>query len=76
MRSLGHFETALRFIDEAVSTLDTTEENCFEANVNRIAGEIACCRQSMMWRKLKRISSVLSQLPVPSRQSPGSYAQR
>jgi hypothetical protein len=33
--------------------LHTTEENWFETNVNRIAGEIACCR--VMWRKRKRL---------------------
>jgi predicted ATPase len=38
---LGHFGTAWRFIDEAVSTVQTTKENWFEADLHRIAGEIA-----------------------------------
>jgi predicted ATPase len=38
---LGHFDDAWRYIGEAMSTAATTKESWFEAEVNRIAGEIA-----------------------------------
>jgi predicted ATPase len=38
---VGKFDDAWRGIDEAMSTIETTEERWFEAEVNRIAGEIA-----------------------------------
>jgi predicted ATPase len=37
----GQFKDAWRCIDEAISTIDTTKERWSEAEVNRIAGEIA-----------------------------------
>jgi predicted ATPase len=38
---LGQFDEAWRCIDEAMSTIETTKESWFEAEVHRIAGEIA-----------------------------------
>ncbi len=38
---LGHFDDATRCIGEAITTMETTKERWFEAEVNRIAGEIA-----------------------------------
>jgi predicted ATPase len=38
---LGQLDDARRCIDEAVTTVETTKEKWFEAEVNRIAGEIA-----------------------------------
>jgi len=38
---LGNFDAAWRCIDEAMGTIATTNERWFEAEVNRIAGEIA-----------------------------------
>jgi predicted ATPase len=38
---LGQFEEAWRCIGEAISTIETTKERWFEAEANRIAGEIA-----------------------------------
>jgi pentatricopeptide repeat protein len=38
---LGQFDDAWRCIDEAITTTDTTEEMWSEAEVHRIAGEIA-----------------------------------
>ena len=38
---LGQFEDAWRCIDEAVTAVETTKETWFEAEINRIAGEIA-----------------------------------
>ena len=41
MRELGQFDDAWRCIGEALTAIDTTKERWFEAEVNRIAGEIA-----------------------------------
>jgi predicted ATPase len=38
---LGQFENASRCISEALTTIDTTGERWFEAEVNRVAGKIA-----------------------------------
>ena len=38
---LGQFDDALRSIGEAIDTIETTKETWFEAEANRIAGEIA-----------------------------------
>ena len=38
---LGQFDDAWRCIDEAMTAMETTKERWFEAEVNRIAGEIA-----------------------------------
>jgi predicted ATPase len=38
---LGHFDEALRYLGEAVKAVETTEERWAEADINRIAGEIA-----------------------------------
>ena len=38
---LGQFPDAWRYMDEAMTAIDTTKESWFEAEANRIAGEIA-----------------------------------
>ena len=38
---LGQFDDAWRCIGEAMTAAETTKERCFEAEVHRIAGEIA-----------------------------------
>jgi predicted negative regulator of RcsB-dependent stress response len=38
---LGQFKDARHCIDEAIATIDTTKEKWFEAEVHRMAGEIA-----------------------------------
>jgi predicted ATPase len=38
---LGRFDDAWRSIDEAVTAVETTKERWWEAEINRIAGEIA-----------------------------------
>ena len=38
---LGQFDDAWRSIGEAIETIETTKETWFEAEANRIAGEIA-----------------------------------
>jgi predicted ATPase len=37
----GSFDDALRYISEAMTAVDTSDERWFEAKANRIAGEIA-----------------------------------
>jgi class 3 adenylate cyclase/predicted ATPase len=38
---LGQFDNAWRRVDEAIRTMETTKESWYEAEVNRMAGEIA-----------------------------------
>jgi predicted ATPase len=38
---LGQFDDACRRIEEAITTLEATEERSWEAEVNRVAGQIA-----------------------------------
>ena len=38
---LGRFDDACRCIDEAITAVRTTKERWFEAELNRVAGEIA-----------------------------------
>jgi predicted ATPase len=38
--ALGNFDDARRYVAEAVNTMETNKEKWFEAEVNRIAGEI------------------------------------
>ena len=38
---LEQFDSALRCIDEAIATIQTTKEKWFEAEVHRVAGELA-----------------------------------
>jgi class 3 adenylate cyclase/predicted ATPase len=37
---IGQFDEALRFVDEAMAAIDTTKEKWWEAETNRVAGEI------------------------------------
>jgi predicted ATPase len=39
--ALGQFDEAWSYIDEAITTVETTKETWYEAEVHRIAGEIA-----------------------------------
>ena len=60
---LGQFDEAWRCIGEAMTAVETTKEKWCEAEVHRIAGEIALdVAASRMQRKRKRISSVRSRL--------------
>ena len=73
---LGQFDDARRCIGEAMTAMGTTKERWFEAEVHRMAGEIALKSPSRMQRKRKPISSARSRLRVRSRQSPGNCARR
>jgi predicted ATPase len=73
----GHFDDAWRSINEAITTVETTKERWYEAEVHRIAGEIALTvsRRRPIRRRRNPISSVPSPLHVRSKQSRGNSAQ-
>jgi predicted ATPase len=48
---LGQFDDAWRCIGEALTAIDTTKERWFEAEVNRVAGEVV--RRSLEWDAAK-----------------------
>ena len=71
---LGQFDDAWRCIGEAMTAVETTKERWCEAEVHRIAGEIALMSPSRMQRKRKRISSARSQSRANNKQNPGNSA--
>jgi predicted ATPase len=71
----GQFVDAWRCLGEAMTAIKTTGERWFEAEINRMAGEIAF-KSSPTRRRLRGISSALSLLRVRSKQSPGNCAQQ
>ena len=73
---LGQFDNAWRCIGEAMTAVETTKERWHEAEIYRIAGEIALLSPEPDARKPKRISSVRSRLRVGSRQNPGNCVRR
>jgi hypothetical protein len=73
---LRHFDDAWRCIGKAMTAVETTKEEWQDAEVNRIAGEIALKSPERMWRKRKRISNVRFQSHVNNKQGPGNSALR
>ncbi len=73
---LGQFDDAWRCIGEAMTAVQTTKETWFEAEVHRVAGEVALKSPEPMRRKRKRISNVRSRLRGRSGRSPGNCARR
>ena len=72
---LGQFDDAWRCIGEAMTAVETTKESWCEAEVYRIAGEIALMSPEPDAAKAqKRISSARSRSRVNSKQSPGNSA--
>ena len=71
---LGQFDDAWRCIGDTMTAVETTKERWFEAEANRIAGEIALMSPSRMQRKRKRVSSARSRSHVNSKPSPGNSA--
>jgi hypothetical protein len=57
---LGKFDDAWRWISEALSVAQTSKEMWFEAEINRVAGEIALISTKPMRQKQKRISKMHS----------------
>ena len=71
---LGQIDDAWRCIGEAMTIMEASGETWCEAELHRIAGEIALNRQSRTPRKRKRISSALSRLLASNKQNPGNSA--
>ena len=72
---LGQFDDAWRCIGEAMTAMETTKERWCEAEVHRIAGEIALqVAASRMQRKRKRISSARSPSHANNKPNPGNSA--
>ena len=73
---LGQFDDAWRCIGEALTTIDTTKERWFEAEVNRVAGEVV--RRSPEWDTGKAEAYLNRALAVARQQQAksGSCAQQ
>jgi hypothetical protein len=71
---LGQFDNARRYIDEAITTLERTKENIWEAEIHRTAGEIALKSPEPDTAKLKRISTARSRLLANNKPNPGNSA--
>jgi hypothetical protein len=70
---LGKFNDARRWIGEAVSAAEVTKDKWYEAEVNRIAGEITN-QTTRMLRSRRRISSAHAQWLVNSERNHGNSA--
>ena len=73
---LAHFDDAWRCISEALTEVQATKATLFEAELNRVAGDVVLNHHNLIRRKRGRISSVRSQFRGSSKQNPGSYGQR
>jgi predicted ATPase len=71
---LSQFDDAWRCIDEAITVVQTTKEKWCEAEVHRVAGEIALYRKNQIRRRRKLIWSGHSRLRVSNKQNPGNSA--
>ena len=58
--ALGKFDDALRYVADAMNSIKTNKEKWFEAEVNRVAGEIALSRPRHIQQKPKHILIVHS----------------
>ena len=73
---LGQFDDAWRCIGEAMTALETTKETWCEAEVNRIAGEIALMSPEPDAAKAEAYFERALAVAVSSRQNPGNCAPR
>ena len=72
---LGQFDDAWRCIGEAMTAMETTKERMVEAEVNRIAGEIALqVARAGCGESGRRISSARSPSHASNKPSPGNSA--
>ena len=71
---LGRFDDAWCCAGEAIAAVETTKERWYEAEANRIAGEIALMSPSLTRRKPKRTSSARWQSPANNKPNPGNSA--
>lgn len=73
---LGQFDEAWHCIGEAITATETTQERWCEANVHRIAGEIALMARESDATKAESFLSARSQLHANSRQDRGNCVRR
>ena len=73
---LGQLDEAWRCIGEAMTAIETTKERWFEAEVNRIAGEIALKSPEPDAAKAEAYFERALTSRVNSKQNPGNYARR
>ena len=71
---LGQFDDAWRCIGEAMTAVETTKERWCEADIHRIAGEIALMSPEPDARKAQAISSARSRSRANNKPSPGNSA--
>ncbi len=72
--ALGQHEHAWRCIGEAITAVETSGETWAQAELQRIAGNLYCCRRSRMRRKRSRISIMRSPSPASNKRNPGNFA--
>ena len=73
---LHRFDDAWRCIGEAVTTVETTREKWFEAEIHRIAGEIALKSLKPDAAKAQAYFERALAVALSSKPSPGNCAQR
>jgi hypothetical protein len=73
---LGQFDDAWRSIGDALTVVETTKENWCEAEVQRMAGEIALKSPEPDAAKAEVYLSARSGSRASSRQNPGNFARR
>ena len=69
---LGQFDDARRCIAEAMTVIETTKERCWEAEVNRVAGEIALKSPERDAAKVEAYFLRALAVARSSRQNPGT----
>ena len=70
----GRGEDARRCISEAMTDVETTKERWYEAEINRIAGEIALKSPERTPRRRKSISNMRLRSLANNKQNPGNSA--
>jgi predicted ATPase len=71
---VGQFDDAWRCVSEALTRIDTTKERWFEAEVNRVAGEVV--RKSPEWDAAKAEACFERALAVARKQQAKSWELR
>ena len=76
MRKLGQFDEAWRCIGEAMTAVETTKESWCEAEIHRVAGEIALKSPEPDAAKAEAYFERALALRASSKQNPGNCARR
>ena len=71
---LGQLDDAWRCIDDAIEKVEGSKEKWSEAEVHRIAGEIALKSLAPDTEKAEKHFERASASPISSKPSPGNYA--